>query len=47
MGGRGSILNWHSETIPRAGGDGVHLTPRGYRDLGERLAADVMNGYRP
>jgi lysophospholipase L1-like esterase len=47
MGGKGSIAAWHKETPPRAGGDGVHLTPKGYNHLGERLTADVMAGYRP
>jgi lysophospholipase L1-like esterase len=47
MGGRGSIQSWHQEKPPRAGADGVHLTATGYKDLGERLAADVMSGYRP
>jgi len=47
MGGKGSIVAWHNETPSRAGGDGVHLTPRGYKDLGEKLAADVLSGYVP
>jgi lysophospholipase L1-like esterase len=47
MGGRGSIVAWHAESPPRAGADGVHLTPRGYKGLGDRLAADVLAGYRP
>jgi lysophospholipase L1-like esterase len=47
MGGKGSIVAWHQETPPRAGGDGVHLTPRGYKDLGDQLALDVLAGYRP
>ncbi|MFT3767423.1 MAG: GDSL-type esterase/lipase family protein [Minicystis sp.] len=47
MGGKGSIIAWRSETPPRAGPDGVHLRARGYRDLGEKLTAEVMAGYRP
>jgi lysophospholipase L1-like esterase len=47
MGGRGAIAAWHRESPPRARGDGVHLTPRGYKDLGDRLATDVLSGYRP
>lgn len=47
MGGRGSIVAWHAESPPRAGADGVHLTARGYRDLGDRLSTDVLSGYRP
>lgn len=47
MGGKGSILTWRAETPPRAAGDGVHLTPRGYHDLGDKLAAEVLGGYTP
>ncbi len=47
MGGKGSIVAWHAESPPRAGSDGVHLMPRGYKDLGEKLAADVLVGYAP
>ena len=32
---------------PEAGADGVHLTPKGYKDLGDQLAVDVLAGYRP
>ena len=47
MGGKGSILNWRSETPPRAAPDGVHLRARGYRELGDKLSADVLAGYKP
>lgn len=47
MGGQGSILTWRAETPPRAAGDGVHLTVRGYRELGDKLAANVLSGYTP
>jgi lysophospholipase L1-like esterase len=47
MGGKGSILAWRSATPPRAARDGVHLNARGYRELGEKLTADLMAGYRP
>jgi len=47
MGGKGSILSWRAESPPRAGSDGVHLAARGYRELGQKLAADLMAGYRP
>ena len=47
MGGKGSILAWRAESPPRAGADGVHLAARGYRDLGEKLAVDLMAAYRP
>jgi len=44
MGGEGSITAWAAEATPRASGDGVHLTPRGYRALGEALAGHVLKG---
>jgi lysophospholipase L1-like esterase len=45
MGGKGSIVAWRNESPPRAGPDGVHLHPRGYKDLGEKLAKEVLGGY--
>lgn len=47
MGGKGSILAWRSDHPPRAAADGVHLHPRGYRELGDKLTADLLAGYRP
>ncbi|WP_235880018.1 GDSL-type esterase/lipase family protein [Polyangium aurulentum] len=47
MGGAGSIRAWAQETTPRAARDGVHLTPKGYRELGEALAAHVLRGLSP
>jgi lysophospholipase L1-like esterase len=47
MGGRGSIVAWRAESPPRAGPDGVHLHPRGYKHLGETLAKDVLAHYQP
>ncbi|WP_437735138.1 GDSL-type esterase/lipase family protein [Sorangium sp. So ce1335] len=47
MGGRGSIEAWYRERPPRASRDGVHLTFRGYRELGVKLANDVLERYRP
>ncbi len=41
MGGPGSMTAWSRESPPRAAPDGVHLTPKGYRYLGERLARDL------
>jgi lysophospholipase L1-like esterase len=41
MGGHGAMAAWAQETPARAGGDGVHLTGRGYASLGERLAAEL------
>ena len=45
MGGKGSIKKWSSESPPRAAKDGIHLTPRGYRELGTQLHADLMKAY--
>lgn len=45
MGGKGSIVSWRGETPPRAAKDGVHLAPKGYRDLGTQLLTDMMKGY--
>lgn len=47
MGGKGAIKAWRSETPPRAAKDGVHLSWRGYRELGSKLAEDILRGYTP
>lgn len=47
MGGAGSIRTWKNEDPPRAAKDGVHLTWRGYRELGTKLAEDILRGYSP
>jgi lysophospholipase L1-like esterase len=47
MGGKGSMLVWGGETTPRAAKDGIHLTWRGYRELGDLLAAEIMRGFAP
>lgn len=47
MGGKGSILSWRAETPPRAAPDGVHLLFRGYRALGDKMAADLLAGFAP
>lgn len=47
MGGKGSIVAWRIESPPRAAPDGVHLRARGYHELGDKLVADMMAGYRP
>jgi lysophospholipase L1-like esterase len=47
MGGRGAIRLWANESPPRAAGDGIHLSWRGYRELGTKLAEDLMRGYTP
>jgi lysophospholipase L1-like esterase len=42
MGGEGSLKRWATETPPRAAPDRVHLTPRGYGDIGSATAAFVL-----
>lgn len=42
MGGEGSLKRWAAETPPRAAPDRVHLTPRGYGDIGTATAAFVL-----
>jgi lysophospholipase L1-like esterase len=44
MGGVGSIRAWGQEDHPRATKDGIHLTQRGYRELGEALAKHTLQG---
>lgn len=45
MGGKGGFIQWRGGTKPLASPDGVHLTARGYRELGQKLAADLLRGY--
>jgi lysophospholipase L1-like esterase len=45
MGGAGSIRAWKSKDPPRAAKDGIHLAWRGYRELGTKLAEDMLRGY--
>ena len=47
MGGKGAIRAWQSESPPKAAKDGIHLAWRGYRELGTKLAEDLMRGYTP
>jgi lysophospholipase L1-like esterase len=47
MGGRGSIDAWVQESPPRAAKDGIHLTSRGYRELGIKLGDDLVQRYKP
>jgi lysophospholipase L1-like esterase len=47
MGGLQSIAKWRSESPPRANRDGIHLNTRGYREMGEKLYADLIAGYTP
>jgi lysophospholipase L1-like esterase len=45
MGGEGAMLSWLLEEPARAQRDGVHLTGRGYRAVGETLSADLLRAY--
>jgi lysophospholipase L1-like esterase len=45
MGGKGSIEIWRKEVPPRAAGDGIHLSWRGYFDIGDKLTAAVLSSY--
>jgi lysophospholipase L1-like esterase len=42
MGGEGSLKRWAAEAPPRAAPDRVHLTPRGYMDLGAATASFLL-----
>jgi lysophospholipase L1-like esterase len=45
MGGKGSIEAWRRETPPRAAKDGIHLTYRGYHDVGDKLVLQILTSY--
>lgn len=45
MGGEGSYSEWQSATPQLAGADGVHLTVRGYQELGRLTSELLMRGY--
>lgn len=45
MGGKGAMRAWKAENPPKGAKDGVHLTVRGYQELGDRLAADLLKKY--
>ncbi len=44
MGGKGSLAAWRDSD--RAAPDGVHLTPKGYAEVGALLLEDLMSGYQ-
>ncbi|MEM9876958.1 MAG: GDSL-type esterase/lipase family protein [Myxococcota bacterium] len=44
MGGRGSLRRWRDDA--RAAPDGIHLTPKGYAQVGALLLQDLMSDYR-
>ena len=41
MGGEGSLKRWADQNPPLAGTDHVHLTPRGYAELGAKMQAEL------
>ena len=45
MGGRGAAKRWRDEVPPRVASDGIHLTNKGYRELGQALAGALLRGY--
>lgn len=45
MGGKGAMRTWRDENPPKGAKDGIHLTVKGYYELGEKLAADLMKRY--
>jgi lysophospholipase L1-like esterase len=46
MGGRGSMAKWRDEDPPRGAKDGIHLTAKGYRDLGNQMFAKLLDQLR-
>ncbi len=45
MGGDGGIRRWYSASPALAHGDRVHLTPKGYADVGQALAVRILAGH--
>jgi lysophospholipase L1-like esterase len=45
MGGKGSMRTWRDENPPRGAKDGIHLSVKGYQELGDKLAADLMKRF--
>jgi lysophospholipase L1-like esterase len=45
MGGPGSHRQWQQQQPPLAQADGVHLTIRGYLQLGEAVARELLEGF--
>lgn len=45
MGGEGSYSEWQTVRPQLAGADGVHLTVRGYQELGQLTSELLMRGY--
>lgn len=45
MGERGAMARMRDEKPPRAHEDGIHMTIRGYREYGAKLAQAILDGY--
>lgn len=42
MGGKGSMRTWRDENPPKGAKDGIHLTVKGYFELGDALGQDIV-----
>ena len=42
MGGKGSMRTWRDENPPKGAKDGIHLTVKGYQELGDALGNDIV-----
>jgi lysophospholipase L1-like esterase len=45
LGGEGAMAKLREETEPKVQADGIHLTIKGYRELGATMFAQLMKGY--
>lgn len=45
MGGKGSMRAWRDENPPKGAKDGIHLTVKGYQDLGDKLGQDIVKKF--
>lgn len=45
LGGRGAMKRLSEEPDPKVQPDGIHLTIRGYRELGELMLGELLRGY--
>lgn len=45
MGGKGSMRAWRDENPPKGAKDGIHLTVKGYQDLGDQLGQDIVKKF--
>jgi lysophospholipase L1-like esterase len=45
MGGKGSMRTWRDDNPPRGAKDGIHLTVKGYFELGDALGQDIVKKF--